>query len=345
MAILSHKDRVKQAVSVGGVGALTLGAAASGYQALGASDNGLIFPYIIEDGATWETGYGTYTHTGTSFARTTRHASSSGAALTVTTSAYVMIGGTAELGKEFTDFRAVFGQDEISVTTTATATISRMHVCSGTTADYTVTLPTAIGNAGKFIGVRMATGLTKLVTLDGNGTETIDGSLTRVMWAGESAILLSDGANWFKVAGKSLPMVCTMHQVGGDQTFTSGVVSKVTGLTVLSENVAMGNVASSRIDFKRPAAYVVSGCASFANFSAQSARALVQAKITGAFLWNAEAPALSSSSTSPFGVKTKAGILVGDYAELFGYQNSGANQVTDGTNGVTFISAVEILAW
>lgn len=88
---LTWKDRVKQAVSAGGTGALTLGAAASGYQALATGDNGLLFAYVIEDGTAWETGYGTYTHSGTSFARTSRRASSTGSALNVSTSAFLFV--------------------------------------------------------------------------------------------------------------------------------------------------------------------------------------------------------------------------------------------------------------
>jgi hypothetical protein len=94
---LTFKDRVKQAVGTGGSGALTLGAAASGFQAFAAGDDGKLFPYVIEDGTAWETGYGTYTHSGTSFARTTRTASSTGSALTVSASAYVYVDMVADL--------------------------------------------------------------------------------------------------------------------------------------------------------------------------------------------------------------------------------------------------------
>lgn len=78
-------------VSAGGTGAITLGSAVSGYQAFAAGDDGKTFPYAIQDGTAWETGRGTYTHSGTSFARTSRTASSTGSALTVTTSAFLFV--------------------------------------------------------------------------------------------------------------------------------------------------------------------------------------------------------------------------------------------------------------
>lgn len=96
---LSHKDRVRQAVTTGGVGSLVLGAASVGYQALVAGDDAKVFPYVIEDGSAWETGYGTYTHSGTVFARTIRIDSSTGAALNVTTSAYLLVGWISQLGE------------------------------------------------------------------------------------------------------------------------------------------------------------------------------------------------------------------------------------------------------
>lgn len=96
---LSWKDRIKQAVSSGGTGALTLGAAESGYQAFAAGDNALLFGYVIEDGTAWETGYGTYTHSGTSFARTSRTASSTGSALNVSTSAFLFVDVVSSLAQ------------------------------------------------------------------------------------------------------------------------------------------------------------------------------------------------------------------------------------------------------
>lgn len=87
MPILTYKDRVKQAVTVGGVGALTLGAASTGFQALGAAENSKRIPYSILDTNAWETGYGIYNHSTLSFTRSERTDSSTGAAIDVSTSA------------------------------------------------------------------------------------------------------------------------------------------------------------------------------------------------------------------------------------------------------------------
>lgn len=94
---LTFIDLVKQAVSVGGTGALTVGAAVTGYQALGAGQDAQRFPYSIEDGTAKETGYGVYTHSGTSFARSERKYSSTGSALNVTTAAFLWVDVIADV--------------------------------------------------------------------------------------------------------------------------------------------------------------------------------------------------------------------------------------------------------
>jgi hypothetical protein len=83
-----------------------------------------------------------------------------------------------------------------------------------------VVLPTAVGNAGQTIGFRVTS--TKLITLDGAGSETIDGSPTRIMWAGESAVLISDGSNWHKIGGKTIPLVCQLTRSSSDLSYTTG---------------------------------------------------------------------------------------------------------------------------
>ena len=149
------------------------------------------------------------------------------------------------------DFLSKLKGSEISVTGAVTATIGRMHVCSGTSADYTVTLPAVSGNAGKSIGFRMSGALTKMVTLDGNSAEEIDGEIIRIMWANESAILFCDGTAWTKIGGKSIPMMVSAYSAADQTGLTSSVFTKAILGTEVRDT---GNVfASSTITVKRPA--------------------------------------------------------------------------------------------
>lgn len=96
------------------------------------------------------------------------------------------------------DFLAVLSSAEISITGTNTATLGRMHVCSGS-GNYTVTLPAASGNAGKFLGFRFTN--TGITTLDGNAAETIDTVTTRPYYQGWTVVLMCDGLNWHTING------------------------------------------------------------------------------------------------------------------------------------------------
>lgn len=102
---------------------------------------------------------------------------------------------------------------ETPITGTTTLSVSTAYVCSGSS--YPVTLPTASGNAGKMISLRMTNSLTGLVTVDGNGSETIDGAPNRKMHHGESALLVSDGTQWCKLStgSVSIPLMFMMSSI------------------------------------------------------------------------------------------------------------------------------------
>lgn len=63
-----------------GTGTITLNGAVTGYDTFAGAGvaDGELCSYVIEDGAQWEYGYGTYTASGTTFARTTCVRSSDG---------------------------------------------------------------------------------------------------------------------------------------------------------------------------------------------------------------------------------------------------------------------------
>lgn len=70
----------------------------------------------------------------------------------------------------------------------------------GASGDVTITLPAASSNAQVVIKISgNAEG--KIVTVDGNSSQTIDGSATRTMDSdNESMFLISDGSNWLRIS-------------------------------------------------------------------------------------------------------------------------------------------------
>lgn len=81
-------------------------------------------------------------------------------------------------------YSSVENTTKVLVTGTITlddTAFGKWHHCSGTSGDYSITLPTAVGNEGKmilFTGDADIAVLSKLVTIDGDGTEKINNALT-----------------------------------------------------------------------------------------------------------------------------------------------------------------------
>jgi hypothetical protein len=164
---------------------------------------------------------------------------------------------TATATSSSSDYLAILASSEVAVTTTATATISRQHLISGTTADYTVTLPAAAGNAGKFISFRISDAATRRFTISGNASELINGQNTRIMWAGESAVLYCDGSGWLKLFGVTKPMQCQIS-LTSTQTISNLTMTDVTFSRVDVDNTgAMADTANSRIINFRPGQYIL----------------------------------------------------------------------------------------
>lgn len=90
-------------------------------------------------------------------------------------------------------------QGTVTKTTTATLTdADPVVLADATSAAFTITLPTAISRAGCTYTIKKIDGTANAVTIDANGTQTIDGSLTAAIVDPYAALtVVSDGSNWF----------------------------------------------------------------------------------------------------------------------------------------------------
>lgn len=69
---------------------------------------------------------------------------------------------------------------------------------------FTFTIFTAVGNTGKVLIFKKTDTSANTLTLDPNGTETIDGLTTLVLYRpNEEVMIVSDGANWHVIAQKT----------------------------------------------------------------------------------------------------------------------------------------------
>lgn len=67
-------------------------------------------------------------------------------------------------------------------------------ICEATASGITLTLPSAVGLTGKlFILDNASSGS---ITIDGDGSETINGELTQIVRSGSCMNIYSNGANW-----------------------------------------------------------------------------------------------------------------------------------------------------
>ena len=71
------------------------------------------------------------------------------------------------------------------------------QVVDCTSGTFTVTLPTAVGITGKAFTLKNSGAGS--ITLDGDGSETIDGVTTKVLAANDSVTVLSDNVNWILI--------------------------------------------------------------------------------------------------------------------------------------------------
>lgn len=242
-----------------------------------------------------------------------------------------------------------------AITLTSTA-FGQMHVCSGTAADYTVTLPSPSGNAGRMIGFRMSNALTRFVTLS-TPTGFIDGVATRIMWAQETAILYCDGANWTKISGKSRPLFASGEN-GAGVTVTHNTATTVSIPTTLRDNsgrMADTVTGSNVIRIRRSNEYQISAMTSYertGSFGGFEAYALLF--LNGLTSYMTSPAGLAVTGTTVSGSFTYAHVMAtvtrrlsaNDFIALGAFQTTGGNMTTRTVNLVRpNLNIIEIPEW
>ena len=184
-------NRAKVATATTGTGTITLGAAESGYQTFadaGVAD-GNVVRYVIEDGNDWEIGTGTYTASGTTLTRTVSESSNAGSAINLSGSAVVYVSATAE---DIPPATLTIDNKTGAYTVVASDLGKIINCTSGT---FTVSL-TAAATLGAGFEVTIWNTGTGTITIDPNGSETLDGRTTLVLRRGEGMQIVCDGTNW-----------------------------------------------------------------------------------------------------------------------------------------------------
>jgi hypothetical protein len=231
----------------------------------------------------------------------------------------------------------------ITKTTTFTITVyDTWYVCDTSGGAFTITLPAAA--AGKMVGIRVAAASTALLTVAAPALSNIDGAATRVMWAGETAELLSDGVGWFKVAGKTIPMVCVLNNLSSPVIGT-GAVIKVPMDTVVVDNTGlMGDVTvNHRVNIVRGGNYgILVVCPYLLPLPGQFQARAHKNGAGNAIVLGVNISYIANLVPAP-GQSGPDVAAAGDYYELFTFHNSGRNETLYSV--YVGISLTEIPSW
>ena len=85
----------------------------------------------------------------------------------------------------------------VTVTGTYTALATDRIIICNSASDFTVTLPTAVGNTGLILDIKNKN--TGKVTIEGAGSETIDLELNQAICIHNSITVVSDGTEWWVI--------------------------------------------------------------------------------------------------------------------------------------------------
>ena len=102
-----------------------------------------------------------------------------------------------------------FGEAVVSKSANYTATSAdSVILCNAAGGVFTIALPTAAGIAGRIYTLKKTDTTTNVVTVDGSGSETIDGAIVAPLWApGQVLVIVSDGTNWQILSGGEVSAV------------------------------------------------------------------------------------------------------------------------------------------
>jgi uncharacterized protein (TIGR02145 family) len=145
---------------------------------------------------------------------------------------------------------------KVTTITSATTLDNTHNIVLSNTGPYTVTLPAAASNTGRVYSIKNIDSDCDDITIDGNSTETIDGSETYVLDSYNNVVrIISDGSNWFIINENTFAcaadFTCGTSDVtwtynGGSVTY--GTVLSSTGECWMDRNLGASQVATSSTD-------------------------------------------------------------------------------------------------
>lgn len=153
-----------------------------------------------------------------------------------------------ELNSNFTSLDGLLFTATNNVTTTKATTYTATEadsnkeiICDATSAAFTVNLPAAASVwSGFTLYLKKIDSTTNAITIDGNASETIDGSTTYALAAQYDAVMLvCDGSNWVVASTKATVVDAT--------TLVKGITRYATNAEAIAQSLATAALTASNL--------------------------------------------------------------------------------------------------
>ena len=217
----------------------------------------------------------------------------------------------------------------VTITEDYTAAGYTTILVNNSAADATVTLPTASSASERIYNIKkIHSSASYKVIIDGDGSETIDGSTTYNLYLQyESVKIQSDGSNWH-ILEKNLPPFLAKITRDAAQTISHDTITVVSYDNAVFDNGSISDTSSNyRVTIKRAGKYEITVYNSLTNYEQKYLAS--GAKLNGSTVQKYHFDYSSSSVGRPMStLNITLDLSSGDYIEGLVYHNSGVTKST-----------------
>jgi hypothetical protein len=222
---------------------------------------------------------------------------------------------------------SVLAQSTKTTTYTLTTT-DQIILADASGGAFTLTLPAASGNTGLTFYITKIDSSTNIVTIDGNSSETIDGTTTKLLGSQyDSIVITCNGSNWFSVS-KDYD-IATRCKTAAGQSIPNATDTVVDfGTKDFDTHNAVTTGASWKFTAPEAGKYLVEAMIKFTSGGgwASGETATIKIRKNGSSQKDVENTQQAGHSNSVVIVATDTVSLAAtDYIEIVARQNSGAS--------------------
>ena len=217
----------------------------------------------------------------------------------------------------------------VTITEDYTAAGYTTILVNNSAADATVTLPTASSASERIYNIKkIHSSASYKVIIDGDGSETIDGSTTYNLYLQyESVKIQSDGSNWHILEKNLTPFLAKITRDAA-QTISHDTITVVSYDNAVFDNGSISDTSSNyRVTIKRAGKYEITVYNSLTNYEQKYLAS--GAKLNGSTVQKYHFDYSSSSVGRPMStLNITLDLSSGDYIEGLVYHNSGVTKST-----------------